>query len=65
VKTFEDDGFALIDPPVNALSPPEEIEAWIAELKAYPQSAERDRYIERAEWELAEARGEHDGIVDD
>jgi hypothetical protein len=41
--------FHLIDPPVGPYSAPEDIEAWLAELRGYPKTPEVERAIRDAE----------------
>jgi hypothetical protein len=54
--------YTLIDTPVTPFHPVADIEAWLADLRAMPESPERDDAIEEAEdWltfarELADAR---------
>ena len=51
--------YVFIDPPVDAVSPPEEIRAWIAELKSR-ESREEFQYPEgrkSLDFALAQAQG--------
>lgn len=48
--------YTLIDPPVTPFSTREELEAWLVELRAKPQSPQRDDAIAEAEEWLADAR---------
>lgn len=47
----------IIDPPVSAFSPPDQIEAWIEELRTWDQQApEVQRALSEAESNLEQAR---------
>lgn len=46
----------IIDPPVTPFHPAADISAWLDQLRAMPESPERDEAITQAERWLADAR---------
>jgi hypothetical protein len=50
--------YVLINPPVGYYSSPDEIQAWIDDLTAMPQSEQRDLALQEAQQLLADALAE-------